>query len=132
MPLADITLAQLQAASAAQIRTVITNRINAMTKKQLVALVWSVVAPDDIAYADAPVVVCDKNGQMTSLTEVTRDALGVRTGGRVITWTYYEKTGAVDTITISTRDAADIETDRKVIKHDPSGVTRAQLQAAGK
>lgn len=123
MLLADITLPALQAATKAQIVAKITDKLALMTKRQLVALVWSVVAPDDITVADAPIIVTRKDGQIESQVEVTRDALGVRTGGRMTTWTYFEneKGKPVDTITISERDAADKETAKRVIKHFMNG-----------
>ncbi len=123
MPLANLTLDQLRAATKAQIITAIDNKLTAMTKQQIIALVWSVVAPDDITVSDAPVIVTRPDKQPASQTEVTRDTLGARVGGRVTTWTYFEneKGKPVDTITISERDATDKETVRRVIKHSASG-----------
>lgn len=117
--LADLTLAQLRAATKAQLIAAIDARLNNMSKRQIIALIWSVVAPDDIVDADPPVVVDGKHGPLSSL-QVFRDALGAKTGSQRVTWSYYPA-GPVDTIVQEELDAADKVTKTRQVKHFPDG-----------
>jgi len=119
MPLADLTLAQLRAATKPQLITAIDNKLANMTKKQIIALIWSVAAPEDIVTTDAPTVVNGPHGPLSSL-QVFRDALGAKTGSRWATWSYYPA-GPVDMITLEDLDAADVVTRRRTIKHYADG-----------
>lgn len=117
--LTDLTLAQLRAAPKTQLIAAIDTKLAAMTKKQLIALIWSVTVPEDIVDADTPVVVDGKHGPLSSL-QVFRDALGAKTGSQRATWSYYPA-GPVDTITLEELDAADVVTRRRQIKHFADG-----------
>ena len=115
--LTNLTLAQLRAATKAQLITAISNKLAAMTKRQIVFFLLD-RDEQNRTVNDDPIVTCRKDGQIESQTEIERDVeTGAKTGSRVITWTYFPG-GNVDTITISQRDAADKEIARKVIRHD--------------
>lgn len=120
MPLADLTLAQLRAATKPQLITIIDNKLAAMTQKQLIAFIWGAVVPDDFVDADPPTVVNGKNGPLSSL-QVFRDALGAKVGSQRVTWSYYAPSGAVDTIILEELDAADKVTKQRQVKHFPDG-----------
>jgi hypothetical protein len=112
--LVNLTLEQLRAATKAQIVADITAK---MTKRDL--LIFLNDGSDKVQ--DEPKRTYCKDGQQESQIEVERDVeTGARTGGKVISWSYYP-TGEVDEITISLRDATDKETARKVIKHFVDG-----------
>lgn len=118
--LTDLTLAQLRAASKAQLITAIDNKLANMTKKQIIALIWSVTAPEDIVDAGAPTVVNGPQGPTASL-QVFRDALGAKLGSQKATWSYYTPSGVVDTIVLEELNAADVVTRRWTIKHFADG-----------
>lgn len=119
MLLADLTLDQLRAATKAQILNAISTKLSTLSKRQLIALIWSVVAPDDITDADTPTVTSGPHGPVSSL-QVFRDALGAKTGSQRATWSYYPA-GPVDTITLEELDAADVVTRQRQIKHFADG-----------
>ena len=118
MNISNLTLAQLRAATKAQIITAIVNRLQDMTKRQII--IWLLDEVDRIT--DNPVRVHRPDGQIESQTDVERDTeTGAKTGSRVVTWTYYP-TGEVDEITITNKDAADKTIGKpKVIKHFTDG-----------
>lgn len=101
-----------------------TTRLGSMTKRQLCILdLWcKEFDPDALLTIDDDAVVTTRpDRQAASQTTVQRDVLGVKTGSRVVTWSYYPKGGEVDTITVRDLDASDNETARRVIKHHLDG-----------
>lgn len=113
MNVTNLTLAQLRAATKAQIITAIGNYLtNNFTKRQLILWLW-----DADVISDDPIIAYRPDGQIESQTEETRDVeTGVVVGGRVVTWSYYPS-GEVHTIIISQRDALNNEIARKIITH---------------
>lgn len=107
MQLINLTLPQLRAATKAQIITAITNRLNNITKREII--IWLLENMDRIA--DAPVITRRQDGQIDTQTETTRD---IETGEivetRTVSCTYYDN-GDIDTITIT--NGADL----KRVKH---------------
>jgi hypothetical protein len=111
------TLAQIRAATKAQIVTALTNQLNSMTKRQIILFLWDTIdrVPDNTVF------VTDAQNRVISQTDIDRDIeTGVMVGGRVVTSTFYP-TGEVDTITISTRNASNAEIAKKIIKHYKDG-----------
>ena len=109
MNLAGLTLDQLRAATATQIRTRIKDKIDTMTKLQLIRLILRLVDFDAdaiVALADSPVCTYQPDRQIALQMDVTRDMLGSKIGSRRVTWTYYP-TGEVDIITTEELDAND-------------------------
>lgn len=108
MPLiANLTLAQLRAATKAQIIAAIGNYLtNNFTKRQVIAFLL-----DADIVPDAPARTYGKDGQIESETDVDRDAeTGTIIARRTVSWTYYP-TGEVDTITITEGAAV------RIVKH---------------
>jgi hypothetical protein len=108
MPLiANLTLAQLRAATKAQIITAIANYLtNNFTKRQIIGFLM-----DADVIADPPTRTFRADGQIESETDTDRDAeTGAVVASRQIHWSYYP-TGEIDTITID-QDGA-----QRVIKH---------------
>ncbi len=98
MPLiANLTLAQLRAATKAQIITAIANYLTSnFTKRQLIGFLI-----DADAVADPPARTYRTDGQIESETIDTRDAeTGSLVSSRQVRWSYYP-TGEVDTIAIT-------------------------------
>ena len=119
MFLENITLAQLRAATKAQIVTFITNKLTSMTKLQIV--IW--LMDNVLEIADAQPEVIYKDGQITRLTECIRDTYtgDVLRYKRVI-WTYYDLPGnPVDKITIIIADPNMTVISKRVIKHFVDG-----------
>ncbi len=117
--LSGLTLTQLRAATVAAIRTAMKARIDLLTKRQLIVLDlwvrnWGPDAP--LTTDDDAVVTTRPDRQAESQITVQRDALGVKTGSRRVTWAYFP-TGEVQTITIVERDAADAQVSRRVVTH---------------
>ena len=116
MFLENVTLEQLRAATKAQIVTFITNKLNSMTKRQIV--LWLMNA--DVINI-APVVVRRPDGQLSSMTEVVRDMESdVQISKCVTDWSYYP-TIEVDTITIKTYDGSNALIETRTIKHFTDG-----------
>ena len=116
--LSNLTLAQLRAATSAQIVTAITNKLNTLTKRQLIEFLLDVVD-----FPDNPVCTYRADGQIASETVIARDALGAKTGTRVITWTYFDKLPRtpVSVITVRELNTADAETSKRSIQHFADG-----------
>ena len=116
MFLENVTLEQLRAATKAQIVTFITNKLNSMTKRQII--IWLMDA--DVINI-APVVVRRPDGQLSSMTDVVRDVESdVQISKRVTEWSYYP-TREVDTITIKTYDGSNALIGTRTIKHFTDG-----------
>ena len=117
MFLENVTLEQLRAATKAQIVTFITNKLNSMSKLEIV--LW--LRENVLEIEDAQPEVIYKDGQITRLTECIRDTYAgdVLRYKRVI-WTYYPA-GEVDTITIVIADPNMNIISRRVIKHFTDG-----------
>lgn len=118
MPLLEeITLAQLRGYTKAQIINYVTKKLNGMTRRKLIMLLW-----DEIQEIPRePVRAYRKDEQIESQIEIQEDAeTGEQTGKRALNWTYYP-TGEVDEITISEFDASNALLKRKVIKHYTDG-----------
>lgn len=98
MPLiANLNLAQLRAATKAQIITAIANYLtNNFTKRQLISFLM-----DRDIIPDPPARTYRTDGQIESETLDTRDAeTGALVSSRQVRWSYYP-TGEVDTITVT-------------------------------
>ncbi|MBU1067399.1 hypothetical protein KKE60_06400, partial [Patescibacteria group bacterium] len=79
----DELLARLRAATAAQIRTAMKNRINNMTKRQLIVFLMDAMDFEDDT---PPVTTSWPDSQIKSRLEITRDALGAKVRGRLTEW----------------------------------------------
>lgn len=117
MPFEDITIEQLRAATKAQIITVIDNRLQNMTKKQLIILVLRVTGQNIENWTEEiQIQAQDGPSGQTIRQYQTKDALGNIISKRNINWTYYES-GPINEIFIDHLDSADILTLRQKIKH---------------
>ena len=119
------TIQQDRAATAAQIRTAMTARLNAMTKRQLILLdLWCLQFDKDtlVTLPDGAQITRRADGEITQIVETNRDALGAVTDGRVATWSYYTS-GVVDMIITYQTDASgnEVAGTRKTIKHSENG-----------
>lgn len=120
--LSDFTLAQLQAATVAQIRDAMSVHIAQMTKEELIRLDMYVGSFDQdtgITLFDDRVKTYREDQQMASQLDVRRDELGTQVSSTLVEWTYYETEPGrpVDTITIKERDATDQVVSQRTIKH---------------
>ena len=121
--LSDLTLEQLRAATVIQIRTALKNRIDLLSKRQLIRMLLALKGCDLdelVQVAESGPSLYRPDGQIRERTEVRRSELGDKLGGRRATWSYYE-TGEVDEITIVELDASGAETSRRTIKHFKDG-----------
>ena len=118
MPLTDLTTTQIASSTKTTLATNVKAQVDKMSKTELVQLVLGT-----LTLSDTPVCVYRKeDGQIESVTETYKDAeTGAKTGGKVTTWTYYEKTGCVDEIATVLTDAAGKEIERRVIQHFEDG-----------
>ena len=116
MLITEQTIDQLRAATVTQIRTVLKNKIDTLSKKQLIEFIFDYAEH----FPDPPIRTDRADSQPLTLLEVDKDALGAKLGTRRVTWSYYTS-GEVDTITIETLDAADKVTATKAIKHYKDG-----------
>lgn len=118
----NITLTQLQAATKQQILDKLDTWLSNRTKRQLIGLILTVANDmgDKVELPDAPIITYQPDGQIASHLNAVRDTLGVKLGGKRITWTYYP-TGEVDTITAVQFDANDAVGKRRTIKHYTDG-----------
>ena len=115
--LEDITIEQLRSATKDQIVNFVTNKLNNMSKRQIILWLWDEVSE----IADEPIRTYRKDGQIESQVEANRDIeSGELINGRRIDWTYYS-TGEVDTITIRELDGLGVEAKKKIIKHYKDG-----------
>lgn len=105
------TLEQMRKATKAQIINWITNKLQNMTKKQIIMLLLGIVNVHR-----KPEIIYRFDGQIESRLEVIEDALGDKVGSILIVYSYYPG-GEVDEIVISERDVDDAEIKRQVIKH---------------
>jgi len=101
--LSDLTIQDLRAATLPQIKTAVTDKINAMTKKQLITLILK-VAGDDI-----------ENFEIEE-NRVVYDALGNKIRSWSVDYIYYP-TGEIDLIILKKFDALDVLVGEKKIKH---------------
>lgn len=117
MPFEDLTLEKLRAATKEQIITAINNKLQAMTKKNIIILVLRLVGVDIDTYELLGLVELDDgpNGQVRRRWTTT-DVLGNKLKSLSVDWTYYPA-GPVDEITIKWLDAADAVTSTRIIKH---------------
>lgn len=125
-----LTLTQLRAATAAQIVTAMTTRLNMLTKRQLIRLDLLVLNVFDqdavVTLPDSPTVTQWPDGQIKRMDTISRDELGAKTGTRRVDHTYYPPEGnatqgPVDMITCITLDAADVVVGQTELKHFPDG-----------
>jgi len=115
--LSDLTLQDLRAATVLGIRTAITNKINGMTKKQLIILILKVADVDieNFEIEEKTVFVEGPEGEISRLM-VSFDALGNKIKSHKIDRIYYP-TGEIDTITLTELDALDVVKSVRKIKH---------------
>lgn len=113
--LLTVTLAQLRSYTAAQIATALKNKIDTLTKRQLINLVLAIQSYDtdtDAQQGDDPVVTYGADGQVASQVQVIRNVLGNKVGSKRIDWTYWpplpgRTQGCVRVIRQRTLDATD-------------------------
>lgn len=127
--LGDYTLPQLRDATANQItqaKTAVKNKIDNMTKKQLIIFLLRVADIDieNMEVADREEGEGDSRGQLWQL-RVVRDILGNKLRSTRFDYTYYPPqpggTQPRDTITITEMDANDKVISVKKLKHYPDG-----------
>jgi hypothetical protein len=108
----SLTLAQLRAATKAEIITAIDNWLANHTKRQIIELLLDVTN-----IADRPDISYGADGQIARRDVVFRDVVGNVTGGRRMNYSYYPS-GEIDTIKIIDV-AADLATvlRRRTVKH---------------
>ena len=118
----NLTLAQLRAATKAQIITAIDNWLATHTKRRIIELLLDVTN-----IADRPDITYGADGQIARRDEVFRDVVGNVTGGKRTNYAYYP-TGEIDTITI-VDVAADLTTvlGRRTVKHYLDGRQPEQI-----
>jgi hypothetical protein len=124
--LSGLTLTQLRAATVAQIRTAMTNRIGLMTKRQLCILdLWcqSFDADALMTVDDDAVVTTRPDRQVASQMIVQRDVLGAKVGSRQVTWSYFDDkpNAPVRLITTVVQDATDKVLESRVVEHFKDG-----------
>lgn len=122
--LSGMTLAEMRAATATQIRNPMKNRLDTLTKAQLMRLeLWvrewepsaTIPVPDKAATTYAA------DGQIASREVITRDVLGAIAKTIRHQWAYYPAGREVDTITRIELDAGGGEVSRRTIKHFTDG-----------
>jgi hypothetical protein len=101
--LSDLTIQDLRAATLPQLKTVVINKINAMTKKQIIILILKV------AYVDIENFEIEEG-------KIVYDALGNKIRSWSVDYIYYP-TGEIDLIVLKKFDALDILIETKKIKH---------------
>lgn len=111
----DLSLDQVRGLTKEQIIIGITNRLNNLTKRQILELVYKVTEESNVSSERYR-----EDGQPTEKITVVKDILDNVIRKDKITYTYYPK-GEVDEITILKLDPADKELSRKVIKHFTDG-----------
>lgn len=109
----NLTLAELRAANhpTGKIVSEVAKHLNSKTKKQVIEMLM-----DAEVFSRPPVITHRPDKQIERREEETEDALGNKTGRRVITYTYYDE-GPVKDIVISEQDGNDVETSRRRIQH---------------
>jgi hypothetical protein len=113
----NYTMAQIQAASKAQIIAVINTLLNTYSKRQII--VW--LLNNTVKYPREPVIVYDSSGKVTSQTQINYDVeTGLQADKRVIIWTYYPN-GDVNVITVSLLDANNNVMSTQTIQHYQNG-----------
>ena len=113
----NYTMAQVQAATKAQIITAINNLLNTYSKAQIVT--W--LLNNAVTYPGNSVVTYGTNGQIATQTDVNYDVnTGLQTDKRVITWSYYS-TGEVNQIIIQQFDASNNLLSTKTVQHYKDG-----------
>lgn len=117
MPFEDITLEQLRAATKEQIINVINNRLQNMTKKQIIILILRLVGVEIDTYELEETIDSQDgpNGQILR-RYVRKDVLGNILSKLNIDWTYYDN-GPVHEITLTDLDPSDNITAKRIIKH---------------
>jgi len=101
--LSDLTIQDLRSATLAQLKTAVTNKINLMTKKQIIILI--------LRAADVDI----ENFEIEE-NKVVYDALGNKIRSWSIDYIYYP-TGEIDLIILKKFDALDALIEEKKIKH---------------
>lgn len=120
-PLSDITLEQLKSATKEQIISRINDKLNSMTKRQIIEWIWTIraMAIADNVFPDSPIAIDGKNGQISRL-EVFRDILGNKIKSTKTEWSYYFS-GPVDIIIITEMDQNNKVISVKKLKHYTDG-----------
>lgn len=101
--LSDLTIQDLRAATLAQIKTAVTNKINGLTKKQLIVLILKVAGLDIENFE------IEEKG-------VVYDVLGNKIRSKKIEFTFYP-TGEMDLIVLREFNNLDVIINVKKIKH---------------
>jgi hypothetical protein len=101
--LADLTIQGLRAATLAQLKTAVTNKINLMTKKQIIILILKVASVDI------------ENFEIEE-NKIVYDALGNKIRSWSVDYIYYP-TGEIDLIVLKKFDALGVLIEEKKIKH---------------
>jgi hypothetical protein len=110
------TLEQIRAATKTQIINWITNKLENMTKREIIELLLDIYSMER-----NPTVVYGPDGQITSLEAIEEDAEGVKIGSRLITWTYYKTGSEVNEIIVTWMDVEGSITRQYKIKHYRTG-----------
>lgn len=118
------TIDEMRGYTVVQIQNALNNKINGMSKKQLILLVLALQdAYDEAAdpdIADQTQFAYHPNGQWRSSLSVRRDALGVKRGSSGTVRTFTDDT-SVDTITTIDYDGADKPVKRVTITYHHDG-----------
>jgi len=101
--LSDLTIQDLRAATLSQLKTAVTNKINLMSKKQIIILILKV------ANVDIENFEIEEN-------KIVYDALGNKLRSWSVDYVYYS-TGEIDLIVLKKFDALDTLIEEKKIKH---------------
>ncbi len=116
--ISNLTLAQLRAATKAQILTAIGNYLSTLSKRQLIALLWDVA--EDGRIDDDRITTWRSSGQLDAYLDVHRDVLGNKTGTTAGKDTY-NPDGTADTIVVVEYDADNLPVRRRTIKYRYDG-----------
>ena len=119
--LSDLTIQDLRNATLVQIQTAIKNKVDNLSKKQLIILILKVADIDieKFEIQDREEGEGDSRGQLWQL-RVMRDVLGNKLRSTRFDWSYYP-TGTVDIVTTTEMDAEDRVILIKRLKHYPDG-----------
>jgi hypothetical protein len=101
--LSDLTIQELRATTLVALKTAVINKINAMTKKQIIILILKVASVDI------------ENFEIEE-NKITYDALGNKIRSWSVDYVYYP-TGEIDLIILKKFDALGTLVEEKKIKH---------------
>ena len=122
--LSDVTIEQLRALTVTQLRNAIKNKVDAMSKVQLIRLILGGTDFDKVVtMQDNPVQTYYPDGQVKSKLVVNRDVLGAKVGSKRWDFAYYDKLSPrpIKEVIHTELDASDVVVGKKVIQYFTDG-----------